>query len=68
VEDRGNAPRRQSPCKGNPLTLEHPPKFVKPEFLPATLKINPHLSEESLNPPQADLVARLRLELSRDVL
>jgi hypothetical protein len=25
VEDRGNAPRIQSPCKGNQLTLEHPP-------------------------------------------
>ena len=25
VEDRGNAPRLQSPCKRNQLTLEHPP-------------------------------------------
>jgi len=27
VEDRGNAPRIQSPCKGNQLTLEHPPNW-----------------------------------------
>ena len=38
VEDRGNAPRIQSPCKGNQLTLEHPPKLVPPlGFEPRTL-------------------------------
>ncbi len=29
VEDRGNAPRMQSPCKGNQLTLEHPPNWYR---------------------------------------
>ena len=53
VEDRGNAPRRRSPCKSNPLTLEHPPG---------------NGGSDLECPTPCTLVARLRLELSREVL
>ena len=69
VEDRGNAPRLQSPCKGNQLTLEHPPKLVRVEGLEPPRQMTPE-SEPGASAlfRHTRVVARLRLELSKDVL
>ena len=69
VEDRGNAPRIQSPCKRNQLTLEHPPIWY---FVEVTLLAIQSCKDRTWLPPEVSgerlLPAARRMSFTRRLL